>query len=81
MLLAEALQAQPIWVINNGLAHEEGVPTSRIAGMVQDALDALDFVMGPSNSTWGAVRAGMGHPEPWSMRYLGIGNEVGAVRS
>ena len=79
MLLAEAIQAQPIWIINNGIAHEDAVPTIRIGSMVQDALDALDFIMGPSDSPWGAVRASMGHPEPWSMHFLGVGNEVGLL--
>ena len=76
MQLAEALGAQPIWVINNGIAHEDAVATSHIAALVQDALDALDFILGPADSKWGALRASMGHSQPWSMQYMGIGNEV-----
>lgn len=43
---------------------------------VQDALDSVEFVSGPADSKWGSVRASMGHPEPWSLNFLAIGNEV-----
>lgn len=45
--------------------------------LLQDALDSLEFLMGPTDSRWGALRAAMGHPEPWQLNYMAIGNEVG----
>ncbi len=42
----------------------------------QDALDLIEFVSGPAESEWGGLRAKMGHPEPWQLKYFAIGNEV-----
>jgi alpha-N-arabinofuranosidase len=42
---------------------------------VQDALDLVEFANGPGTSRWGGLRARMGHPRPFGMKYLGIGNE------
>jgi alpha-L-arabinofuranosidase len=75
MLLAEELDAAPIWVVNNGVAHGDSVPASDAWYLVQDALDSMEFISGPANSTWGALRAAMGRLEPWSLDYLAIGNE------
>ena len=47
--------------------------------MVQDALDSLEFITGPPDSKWGSLRAAMGHPEPWAIQYMAIGNEVRAL--
>ena len=47
--------------------------------MVQDALDALEYAMGPVTSTWGAKRAANGHPAPFKIKYLEIGNENGGA--
>lgn len=79
MLLNEELGTEPIWVLNNGLSHQESVPTARIQALVQDALDSAEFIMGDEGTQWGAVRAAMGHPEPWSLTYIGIGNEAGSL--
>lgn len=76
MLLAEEIGAKPIWVFNNGLAHEDSIPTARIRSLVEDTLDSLEFVMGNTSTKWGKLRAEMGHPEPWKLEYLSIGNEV-----
>ena len=42
---------------------------------VQDALDLIEFANGPVDSTWGALRARMGHPESFHMDFLSVGNE------
>ena len=42
---------------------------------IQDALDLIEFANGPADSKWGKVRAEMGHPEPFNLKYLGVGNE------
>jgi alpha-L-arabinofuranosidase len=54
-----------------------GINGADIMPRVQDALDSIEFITGPPDSTWGAVRAQMGHPEPWQLTYMAIGNEVG----
>ena len=42
---------------------------------IQDALDLIEFANGPVTSTWGKVRADMGHPAPFNLKFIGIGNE------
>uniref|UniRef100_A0A0C9QPK7 non-reducing end alpha-L-arabinofuranosidase n=1 Tax=Wollemia nobilis TaxID=56998 RepID=A0A0C9QPK7_9CONI len=73
--LAEDLNALPIWVFNNGISHTDEVSTSTIEAFIQDILNGLEFARGPSNSTWGSVRATMGHPDPFNLKYVAIGNE------
>ncbi|GAB1513575.1 alpha-L-arabinofuranosidase C-terminal domain-containing protein [Actinophytocola sp. KF-1] len=46
-----------------------------LARHVQDTLDLIEFANGPADSTWGAVRARMGHPEPFGLTHLAVGNE------
>ncbi|CAL9024577.1 unnamed protein product [Prunus brigantina] len=73
--LAEDLGTLPIWVFNNGISHTDQVDTSSVLPFVQEALDGLEFAIGSPNSTWGSLRAAMGHPEPFDLRYVAIGNE------
>lgn len=73
--LAEDLGAAPVWVINNGISHRDEVSPSSIAPFVQEMLDSIEFARGEANSTWGFVRAAMGHPEPFDLKYVAIGNE------
>ncbi|XP_021302174.1 alpha-L-arabinofuranosidase 1 [Sorghum bicolor] len=73
--LAEDLGAAPIWVFNAGISHSEGVDTTSIAPFVKDVLDSLEFARGTAESTWGSVRAKMGHPEPFPLKYVAVGNE------
>ncbi|KAL4424426.1 hypothetical protein ABPG77_006364 [Micractinium sp. CCAP 211/92] len=75
MMLAEELGAEPVWVINNGVAHSDSVHAADVWPMVQEALDSLEFISGPPDSKWGSVRASMGRSEPWSINYMAIGNE------
>ncbi|KAF2022959.1 glycoside hydrolase [Setomelanomma holmii] len=42
---------------------------------IDDALNEIDFVAGPADSTWGKVRAALGHPEPFELNYVEVGNE------
>ncbi|EFN58711.1 hypothetical protein CHLNCDRAFT_140355 [Chlorella variabilis] len=74
LLLAEELGAEPVWVVNNGIAHNDQVATRDI--WPWEALDGIEFISGPANSTWGAVRAAMGRPQPWRLNFLAIGNEA-----
>jgi len=75
MLLAEELGAEPVWVVNSGVAHGDSIPASQAMPLVQDALDSIEFVTGSPESRWGSLRATMGHPEPWKLNYMAIGNE------
>ncbi|KAK4392563.1 Alpha-L-arabinofuranosidase 1 [Sesamum angolense] len=73
--LAEDLGALPVWVFNNGISHNNQVDSSVILPFVQDILDAIEFARGDPTSTWGSVRAEMGHAEPFDLRYVAVGNQ------
>ena len=78
-LLSEDLGAEPLPVLSCGLSCQyesnEVVPLDELDPYVQDALDLIEFANGPVTSKWGKVRADMGHPEPFGMKMIGIGNE------
>ncbi|RHN47605.1 putative non-reducing end alpha-L-arabinofuranosidase [Medicago truncatula] len=73
--LSEDLGAFPVWVFNSGISHHDEVNTSDISPFVQEALDGIEFARGSSTSQWGSLRASMGHPEPFDLRFVAIGNE------
>jgi alpha-L-arabinofuranosidase len=73
--LAEDLGAEPLFCINIGMSHKETIPMDRLGQWVQDALDAIEYANGPTNSVWGAERAKAGHPAPFNLKYMEIGNE------
>jgi alpha-L-arabinofuranosidase len=74
----EDLGAEPLYVINCGMGHGYALPMGReMDEKVQDALDLLEYARGPRSSRWGALRAAAGHPEPFRLRYIEIGNENG----
>ena len=52
-----------------------GIPMEDMPQYIQDVLDLIEYANGPADSTWGAVRAAAGHPEPFNLKYIGIGNE------
>lgn len=81
-LLSEDIGAEPLPVVSCGLScqyqndkEECHVPLSELDSYVQDALDLIEFANGPVTSKWGKVRADMGHPAPFNMKYIGVGNE------
>ena len=78
-LLSEDLGAEPLPVISCGLSCQyesnEVVPMDALDPYIQDALDLIEFANGPVTSKWGKVRADMGHPEPFNLKMIGIGNE------
>ena len=78
-LLAEDIGASPLPVLNCGMACQfnssETAPMDKLEPYIQDALDLVEFANGPASSKWGAVRARLGHPAPFGMKLLGIGNE------
>lgn len=80
--LAEDMGAEPLPVVNCGLAcqyqndaPEAHVPVNQLDSYIQDALDLIEFANGDISTTWGKIRAEMGHPEPFHLKYLAIGNE------
>ncbi len=77
--LAEDLGAEPLPILNCGMACQfnsgELAPMDALAPYIQDALDLIEFANGPVTSPWGARRAALGHPEPFGMKLLGVGNE------
>ncbi len=75
--MAEDLGAEPLFCINVGMSHKEIIPMDQMGQWVQDALDALEYANGPTNSFWGGLRAKNGHPAPFNMKFLEIGNENG----
>ncbi len=78
-LMAEDLGAEPMPILNCGLACQarscEVEPLDKMQPYLQDALDLIEFANGPTDTKWGALRAQMGHPEPFNMKIIGIGNE------
>ena len=75
LLLSEALGAKPLFCINNGEAHKDKAPMDKMDEFVQDALDCIEYCNGGVDTEWGAKRAAAGHPEPFNLEYLEIGNE------
>ena len=87
LLMAESLGATPLPVFNNGVTcqfagHKYIAPLETqedrdrfYSIYVKDALDFIEFCNGSIDTEWGAKRAEMGHPEPFNLKYLGIGNE------
>jgi alpha-L-arabinofuranosidase len=75
--MCEDLGAEPLFVINCGMAHEDSITVRDLGPWVQDALDAIEYANGPAESRWGALRAKAGHPAPFHLKYMEIGNENG----
>ncbi|MBN1144047.1 MAG: alpha-L-arabinofuranosidase [Bacteroidales bacterium] len=78
-LLSEDIGAEPLPILNCGMACQfntaEVVPVDQLDPYIQDALDLIEFANGSPDTKWGKIRADMGHPEPFGMKLLGIGNE------
>jgi len=73
----EDLNIQPVLAVFAGytLKGEHAQPGPALAPFVDDALDEIEFVTGDATTKWGAVRARFGHPAPFSLKYVEIGNE------
>ncbi|MDE6422426.1 MAG: alpha-L-arabinofuranosidase, partial [Muribaculaceae bacterium] len=54
---------------------QEGLPMEELDDYIQDVLDLIEYANGASTSEWGRKRAEAGHPEPFNLKYIGIGNE------
>ena len=81
--LSEDIGAEPLPILNVGMAcqyqnwnrESAHVPLDELQPYIDDCLDLIEFANGPADSEWGKVRADMGHPEPFNMKYIGVGNE------
>lgn len=81
-LLSEEIGAEPLPVLNVGLScqyqndkESAHVPVDALEPYIQDALDLVEFANGDTTTVWGAKRAAMGHPAPFNLKVMGIGNE------
>ena len=73
--LAEDLGAKPLYVVNVGLWHGGMTPVDSIQPWIDETLAALEYANGDVTTKYGALRAKYGHPEPFNIEYLEIGNE------
>lgn len=79
--LCEYLECEAVPVVNAGMACQfqtnELVPieSEEFKQYIQDALDLIEFANGGTDTEWGALRAEMGHPEPFNIKMIGVGNE------
>lgn len=73
--LAEDLHAKPLYVVNVGIWHGGFTPLDSLQPWIDECLNALEYANGPVTSKYGALRAKNGHPEPYNIEYLEIGNE------
>jgi alpha-L-arabinofuranosidase len=54
---------------------QKAIPLNEMPQYIQDVLDLIEYANGPATSKWGAKRAAAGHPEPFHLQYIGVGNE------
>ena len=80
--LSEEIGAEPLPVLSCGLScqfqnpnADAHVPVGQLQDYIQDALDLIEFANGDATTTWGKLRADMGHPAPFNLKFIGIGNE------
>jgi len=79
--LSEDLGAKPLPVLPGGYDphHQRIVPLEELQEWIDDALDLIEFANGDITTKWGGKRAELGHPKPFNLEYIAIGNEeVGA---
>lgn len=77
--LAEDIGAAPLPILNCGMACQfntrEVVAMNELDPYLQDALDLIEFANGDTGTKWGGLRAAMGHPAPFNLTMIGVGNE------
>jgi alpha-L-arabinofuranosidase len=77
--MCEDLNAEPVYVVNSGITNQARRPRyediTKMDLWIQNALDALAYANEPADSTFGAMRAKHGHPEPFHLKYIEIGSE------
>jgi len=77
--LSEDIGAEPLPILSCGMACQyntgELAPINELDPYVQDALDLIEFANGAVTTNWGKIRSDMGHPKPFNLKYIGVGNE------
>ncbi len=77
--LSEDIGASPLPILSCGMACQynsgELTPIDELDPYVQDALDLIEFANGSETTPWGKIRSDMGHPKPFNLKYIGVGNE------
>ncbi len=80
----EDIGAEPLPILPAGVScqnsfrdgkGQQGIPMDEMGAYIQEVLDLIEWANGPADSKWGKVRAEAGHPEPFNLKYIGIGNE------
>jgi alpha-L-arabinofuranosidase len=81
---AEDIGADALYVVSAGVScsFRSGtfLPDEEVPALIQDALDAIEYAIGPVSSRWGAERAKHGHPQPFPLKYVEVGNEQQGAR-
>ncbi|KAI3324893.1 glycoside hydrolase family 51 protein [Xylariaceae sp. AK1471] len=73
---SEDLGMELVLAVYAGLSLNGDVtPEDQLQPFIDDALDQIEFIRGPPDSKWGRVRAQLGHPKPWKLEYVEVGNE------
>jgi alpha-N-arabinofuranosidase len=77
LLWCEDMNAEPVLAVYAGYSLKGAYvkPGADLDPYVQDALDEIEYVTGPATSKWGALRAKAGHPAPFTLTYVEVGNE------
>ena len=77
--LAEDIGASPLPIVNCGMACQfnssQLAPMSELDPFLQDALDLIEFANAAVTTEWGGLRARLGHPAPFNLKMIGVGNE------
>jgi alpha-N-arabinofuranosidase len=77
--LSEDIGAEPLPILSCGMACQyntgELAPMDELDPYIQDALDLIEFANSDVNTKWGKLRSDMGHPKPFNLKYIGVGNE------
>ena len=78
-LLAEDLGAEPLPILNCGMACQfnsgEVVAMDELQPYIDDAIDLIEFANSDPTTKWGKIRSDMGHPRPFNLKFIGVGNE------
>ena len=73
--LSEDIGAKPLYVVNVGIWHGGCDPYDQIDSWIEECLDAIEYANGDVNTKYGKMRAENGHPEPFGLEFIEIGNE------
>lgn len=77
--LSEDIGASPLPILSCGMACQyntgELAPVEELDPYIQDALDLIEFANGAETTAWGKLRTDMGHPKPFNLKFIGVGNE------